>query len=85
MAAQEELKLLGERVMHHEAHPHLLAYCPSMDLLAIGSKDQPVLVYRLNGQRVYTVSQRGSSLKIHQTAWKPNGKLPTHFRGKNIL
>lgn len=79
MAAREELKLLAERALHHRANPRLLAYCPSKDLLALGSNEQPVLVYRLNGQRVYTVSQRGSTLKIHQIAWKPNGKFFTHF------
>ena len=76
MAAQVELKLIGERTLHHATNPLLLAYCPSMELLALGSSDQQVSLYRLNGQRVYSVAQKGSPLTVDRISWKPNGKPP---------
>jgi anaphase-promoting complex subunit 4 len=74
MATQVELKLIGEKTLHHGANSLLLAYCPSMELLAVGSSDQQVSLYRLNGQRVYSVAQRGTSLTVDRISWKPNGK-----------
>jgi anaphase-promoting complex subunit 4 len=73
MAAQAELKLIGEKTLHHGANPLLLAYCPSMELLALGSSDQQVSLYRLNGQRVYSVVQKGTPLTVDRISWKPNG------------
>lgn len=73
MEKSSTLKLLSEKALHHKAQPELLAYCPSMDLIAIGSLDQQVLVYRLNGQRVYGAAQKGSTLKVNKIQWKPNG------------
>lgn len=73
MAAQAELKLIGEKTLHHGVNPLLLAYCPSMELLALGSSDQQVSLYRLNGQRVYSVVQKGNPLTVDRITWKPNG------------
>jgi hypothetical protein len=79
MAALVELMLIGEKTLHHGANPLLLAYCPSMELLALGSSDQQVSLYRLNGQRVYSVAQKGTSLTVDRISWKPNGKSPKSF------
>lgn len=81
MAASVELRLIGEKTLHQGANPFLLAYCPSMELLASGSSDQQVSLYRLNGQRVYSVAQKqkGTSLNIHRISWKPNGRPPIYF------
>jgi anaphase-promoting complex subunit 4 len=76
MAAQVELKLIGEKALHNGANPLLVAYCPSMELLALGSSDQQVSLYRLNGQRVYNVAQKGTSLAVNRICWKPNGNSP---------
>lgn len=69
------LELLSEKALHQTADPRLIAYCPSMDLLALGCTDQQVLIYRLNGQRVYGASQKGSTLRVESISWKPNGIL----------
>jgi anaphase-promoting complex subunit 4 len=79
MAAPVELRLIGEKTLHNGANPRLLAYCPSMELLALGSTDQQVSLYRLNGQRVYNVAQKGTSLTVDRISWKPNGKPPIYF------
>ncbi|RFU31034.1 hypothetical protein B7463_g5333, partial [Scytalidium lignicola] len=46
-----------------------------MDLLAVTTVDQQVLVYRLSGQRVWGVSQKAGKLKAEAICWKPNGNL----------
>jgi anaphase-promoting complex subunit 4 len=73
MAGLLELEILSEKTLHQTADPRLLTYCPSMDLVAITSTDQQVLIYRLNGQRVYGAAQKGASLKVESIRWKPNG------------
>jgi anaphase-promoting complex subunit 4 len=51
-----------------------------MDLLALATEEEQVLVYRLNGQRVFSVAHRGSGRKICQLEWKPDG-MRAAFRG----
>lgn len=67
------LELLSEKTLPQAADSQLLAYCPSMDLVALGSTDQQVLIYRLNGQRVYGATQKAGTLKVETIRWKPNG------------
>ena len=75
----ELLTLLGEKTLHLRAEPYLVAYCPSMDLVAIATSDQQVIVHRLNGQRVYAIVQKQKSLKVQRLYWKPNGNLDQFF------
>lgn len=70
------LELLGEKKnLHQTVDAGLLEYCPSMDLVALGSTDQQVLIYRVNGQRVYGASQKAGALRVEGIRWKPNGNL----------
>lgn len=75
MADAVELQLIAEKTLQHPANRELLAYCPSMELLAVGSADQNILIYRLNGQRVYGAGQKvkGAVLDVQKLVWKPNG------------
>jgi anaphase-promoting complex subunit 4 len=84
MAAELKLELLGEKALHQAANPRLLAYCPSMDLLALGSTDQQVLIYRLNGQRVSVATQGRSSPSVEKIGWKPNGTFRSNFNQQII-
>jgi anaphase-promoting complex subunit 4 len=68
-----KLEVLSEKTLHSTASPDLVAYSPSMDLVAFGTTDQQVLIYRLNGQRVYGAAQKTSGLNVESIAWKPNG------------
>jgi hypothetical protein len=77
MDKPSSLELLGEKNLPQAADPGLVTYCPSMDLIALGTTDQQVLVYRLNGQRVYGAAQKIGKLTIESIKWKPNGML-TH-------
>lgn len=77
---QSDLILLGEKTLPQTADVAILAYCPSMDLVAIGSTDQQVLIYRLNGQRVYGATQKTGTLMVETIRWKPNGTYsPNHL------
>lgn len=76
MVAPAELKMIGEKALYHTAKPHLLAYCPSVELLALGSTDEQVSLFRLNGQRVWAIAQKVGSPKVERISWKPNGTGP---------
>ena len=76
-----QLLTLGEKALPHLANPSLITYCPSMDLIAFGTTDQQVLIYRLNGQRVYGAAQKTGKLKIESIKWKPNGRFPVASLG----
>lgn len=73
MAGFLSLELLSEKALPQIAEPQLLAYCPSMDLVALGSIDQQVSIYRLNGQRVYGATKKASTFRVDAIQWKPNG------------
>ena len=66
--------MLAEKVMHQAINPAYLAYCPTMDLIALATIDEQVQVYRLNGQRVFGVTNKQSESKIRGLKWKPNGQ-----------
>lgn len=84
MAASASLATLGEKTLPHAADPSLLAYCPSMDLIALGTTDQQVLIYRLNGQRVYGAAQKTGTLVVESIRWKPNGLSPSKIHEKGL-
>ncbi len=67
--------LLGEKVVQPAVYPDHLAYCPSMDLVALVTTDEQAQVYRLNGQRVFVVHNKQGLPKIRRTRWKPNGEV----------
>ncbi|RDL40755.1 WD40 repeat-like protein [Venustampulla echinocandica] len=69
------LEALSEKTLAHAADSRLITYCPSMDLVALGTADQQVLVYRLNGQRVYGTTQKPGASRVENIKWKPNGQL----------
>jgi anaphase-promoting complex subunit 4 len=69
------LQTVGEKALHQPAHPDLITYCPSMDLIALVTTDQQVFIYRLNGQRVYGATQKTGNLRAESLRWKPNGSL----------
>jgi anaphase-promoting complex subunit 4 len=78
MANPVQLRVIAEKTLHSPANPDLLAYSPSMELLAVGGADHNVLIYRLNGQRVFSASQKvkGVVLELQKLVWKPNGIVP---------
>ncbi|KAL8838983.1 MAG: hypothetical protein Q9170_001913 [Blastenia crenularia] len=68
------LRMLAEKHMQSTINPRLLAYCPTMDLLALSTTDEQVHVFRINGQRVFGVAKRDPATKVTDIKWKPDGK-----------
>lgn len=67
------LNLLAHKRVHPAINPQHVAYCPTMDLIALATVDQKVHVYRLNGQDVFGVASKQTGVKVNQIKWKPNG------------
>ena len=79
---------LAEKVVQPAINPTHVAYCPTMDLVALATIDEQVQVYRLNGQKVFGIVNKQTSGQINQLKWKPNGiaalnSLPTIRLGAN--
>ncbi|KAI9814210.1 MAG: hypothetical protein M1827_003376 [Pycnora praestabilis] len=69
------LNMLAEKAVSQAINSDQLAYCPTMDLMASATEEQHVLVYRLNGDRVFVAKQRNVSAIVSRLKWKPNGQL----------
>ena len=54
------LSPVAEKTLTTKCKTNMLAYCPTMDLIAVvGAQDEHLSVYRLNGQRVFGGSFEG--------------------------
>ncbi|KAL9035554.1 MAG: hypothetical protein Q9214_006526 [Letrouitia sp. 1 TL-2023] len=85
MAGGPSLNLLAEKYVSQPINPKLLAYCPTMDLLAVATLDEQVYVYRLNGQKVFGVANRQAHGGVNQIKWKPNGQsIAVAFSSRKI-
>lgn len=65
--------MLAEKVEYPAVNPDHLAYCPTMDLIALATVNEQVHVNRLNGQRVFSVFSKPPGAQVRQLKWKPNG------------
>lgn len=75
------LMLLAEKLLSRPVKADLLAYCPTMDLLALATSEERVYVYRLNGQRVIGSGNKNQRLEVRKIQWKPNGAVRLLVRG----
>lgn len=76
-----KLTSVAEKTLASKCKPGSMAYCPTMDLVALTSVDERVDVFRLNGQRVfggvYGDGGRGGGERgreVRRIKWKGNGK-----------
>ena len=65
---------LAEKLVQPAVNSRHMTYCPTMDLIALASVDEHIHVYRLNGQRVISITNKQSANKVNQIKWKPNGQ-----------
>ncbi|KAJ5764981.1 hypothetical protein N7520_004540 [Penicillium odoratum] len=78
-----QLTPVGEKSLPAKCKPNTLAYCPTMDLIALATEDEELRVFRLNGQRVFGGSFGGDPYlgedeedgEVRAVAWKGNGRL----------
>ncbi|KAH7128403.1 anaphase-promoting complex, cyclosome, subunit 4-domain-containing protein [Dendryphion nanum] len=64
----------AEKILLHPVHPHLLAYCPTMDLIALVTDEENLDVYRINGQRAFGLKRKNSDATIDFICWEFNGQ-----------
>ncbi|CAG5116966.1 unnamed protein product [Candidula unifasciata] len=69
----KRFKLREEK--HTVAEIELMAWSPTMDLLALANVNGEVLVNRLSWQRVWSLSPPSEGEKICGLAWRPDGKV----------
>ncbi|KAL1963582.1 hypothetical protein VTN77DRAFT_8027 [Rasamsonia byssochlamydoides] len=80
--ALPQLTTVAEKTLPAKCKPGLLAYCPTMDLVALATEDEQLRVFRLNGQQVLGANlggdpyldedERGEARGI---SWKNDGHL----------
>ncbi|KAJ5774954.1 hypothetical protein N7457_009850 [Penicillium paradoxum] len=84
MAAEgPQLTPVGEKSLPAKCKARAMAYCPTMDLIALATEDEELRVFRLNGQRVFGGSFGGDPYlgedeedgEIRGMAWMGNGRL----------
>ena len=64
----------AEKILLHPVHPHLIAYCPTMDLIAVVTTEENLDVYRINGQRAFGLKRKNESVTVDAIQWEFNGK-----------
>lgn len=84
MEEGSQLTPVGEKSLPAKCKLSTVAYCPSMDLIALATEDEELRVFRLNGQRVfggrfggdaYLDEEDGEDGVVRALAWKGNGEL----------
>ena len=70
---------LAEKVVQPALIPEHLAYCPTMDLIAVATVDKFVRLYRLNGEEVVGIANRPNTCEVRRIKWKADGKYRFTF------
>ena len=68
------MMLQADKTLLQPIRPHLIAYCPTMDLIAVVTEQETLDVYRLNGQRAFSHKRKNSVTSIDCICWKFNGR-----------
>jgi anaphase-promoting complex subunit 4 len=71
---QRQLLLQAEKILLHPIHPHLIAYCPTMDLIAVVTNEENLDVFRINGQRAFGLKRKSEDVNVDTLQWEFNGK-----------
>ena len=64
----------AEKILLHPIHPHLMSYCPTMDLIAIVTDEEDLDVYRINGQRAFGLKRKNPNASVDCICWQFNGQ-----------
>lgn len=78
-----QLTPVGEKSLPAKCKAQAVAYCPTMDLIALATEDEELRVFRLNGQRVFGGSFGGDPYlgedeedgEIRGMVWKGDGEF----------
>ena len=72
-SAEPHLPVQAEKVLPYSIHPHLLAYCTRTDLFAVVNDEEVVDVYRLRGQKAFSVKRKSPTSVVVGLKWIRNG------------
>jgi anaphase-promoting complex subunit 4 len=64
---------VGKKAIPEVCKAHKIAYCPTMDLVALATEKRNLHVFRLSGQRVFGASFEDNDFDISWLKWKPDG------------
>lgn len=67
-------RCLVEKFVQPGIKPGLIRACPTTGLVALGTTDDRVQVYRLNGDAIINVRPAATADSLHLITWKPSGK-----------
>ena len=74
------MHIVGQKTIAEKCKARTVAYCPTLDLVALATDSNCVHVFRLNGQRVFGASYEDEDFDIAWVKWKPNGAgSRTHY------
>ena len=71
---QRQLLQQAEKILLHPIRPHLITYCPTMDLIAVVTDEENLDVYRINGQRAFGLKRKSEDVSVDALQWEFNGK-----------
>ena len=64
----------AEKILLRPIHPHLISYCPTMDLIALVTDEENLDVYRVNGQRAFGMKRKSAEVSVDRICWRFNGQ-----------
>jgi anaphase-promoting complex subunit 4 len=64
----------AEKSLLHPVRPHLISYCPTMDLVALVTEEETLDVFRINGQRAFGLKRKSSTTTVDYICWQFNGQ-----------
>jgi anaphase-promoting complex subunit 4 len=71
---RRQLLQQAEKILLHPIYPHLISYCPTMDLVALVTDEENLDVYRINGQRAFGLKRKSEDMRVDALQWEFNGK-----------
>lgn len=79
MDEKHRLPLQSEKALSYTIKPRLLAYCPRTDLLAVVTQDEVIEVYRIGGQRAFSIKRKSTSTVVVGVEWIRDGWFLSSF------
>jgi anaphase-promoting complex subunit 4 len=65
-----------QKTLPFSARDGLAAWSPKLDLIAVVTENEHVLLYRMNGQRVWGFAHKAESdARVEKLNWRPDGGL----------
>lgn len=80
--------ILYQKTLPFPARHGLAAWSPQLDLIALVTSNETVLLYRMNGQRVWGFAHRrdkmGTETRVERLQWRPDGWFKAFRKILNI-